>query len=54
MNKAITRFTAWYESKGHWMYDSRAEALDGWIRRGINTLPDAPANAKALLKDWAA
>lgn len=49
---AIERFKNWFNRHGHWMYDTKSDALDQWVRTGINSLPRAPENAKHLLRDW--
>lgn len=39
---AIERFCSWYYWKGHWMYESLAEAHKTWDKYGIDSLPDCP------------
>ena len=50
----IERFQNWFNRHGHWMHETRAEALRVWIKNGINGLPNAPANAEQLLREWVA
>lgn len=51
---AIEIFKNWYKYSGHWVYETRAEALRVWVQRGIESLPDAPAGAAKHLAEWAA
>jgi len=45
-------FKAWYSSNGHWVYDSRAEAIRVWRERGITGRPQHTAEVEALLQGW--
>lgn len=44
----------WYSSTGHWVYDTRAEAAETWITRGIEGKSSAPEGARQMLADWIA
>lgn len=44
----------WYSSTGHWVYDTRAEAVETWITRGIEGKASAPTDARQMLADWVA
>ena len=39
---AMERFEHWYSNTGHWVYESRAEALQAWKECGIDGLPAFP------------
>jgi hypothetical protein len=51
---ALDTFKRWYSSTGHWVYNGRADAVQTWTTRGINTLPAAPAGAREALAGWIA
>lgn len=38
----IEIFKVWFSTSGHWIYPSRAAAVNTWANRGIENLPDAP------------
>jgi hypothetical protein len=38
----IEIFKLWFSNSGHWIYPSRAAAVNAWANRGIENLPDAP------------
>lgn len=50
----LARFASWYNTSGHWVYQTRQEAADVWIQRGIKGLPLAPSDAAEKLKAWIA
>lgn len=45
-------FKAWYSAQGHWVYDTRAEAVRVWRDRGIIGRPQHTAEAEAILAPW--
>jgi len=45
-------FKQWYSAQGHWVYDSRAEAVRVWRERGINGRPQHTPEAEAALAPW--
>jgi len=47
-------FQGWYSRTGHWVYETRADALRTWIERGIGGMPDAPVDAGQRLAQWVA
>jgi hypothetical protein len=47
-------FKYWWKTSGHWVTHNRAHAADCWCTKGIIDLPDAPINARELLKEWIA
>ena len=36
----LERFNKWYSTSGHWIYQTRAEALHVWQTVGIEGLPN--------------
>lgn len=35
----LAAFDRWFDRFGHWMYETREQALDQWKRFGIHGLP---------------
>lgn len=52
--KSALAFMNWYGSTGHWIYDSKQEALGAWRQWGIRLLPPHSSDAESYLKDWLA
>lgn len=38
--EVLARFDAWFKREGHWVFSTRERALDHWLRRGMNELPE--------------
>jgi hypothetical protein len=51
MKSALT-FMNWYDSAGHWIYDTKQKALNAWRQWGIRLLPPHSEEAERYLQDW--
>ena len=50
--RSALAFMKWYDTIGHWSYDSKQEALNEWRKWGIRLLPPHSSEAEAYLADW--
>lgn len=46
------QFAQWYDQHGHWMHESRREAIEVWAKWGIKNLPKHSQEAESFLSDW--
>lgn len=51
---AVARFVRWYAVSGHWVYETRLEAVQVWLERGITSMSPAPEGAQGMLAEWVA
>ena len=50
--EAARAFADWFRWHGHWVYASRADAVETWRTRGIVGRPEWTAAREAALSAW--
>lgn len=38
-DEKLERFARWFSNYGHWMYETKEQALQAWKTKGIEGLP---------------
>ncbi len=48
----VERFDRWYRQDGHWIYPSRDAAMNQWLGKGIETMPDLCDAEREVIREW--